>query len=151
VVASIKRASLPTVDAEMAFAVAGMFFGIGQVHGRDPDAFRWLFSSVGAGGKQVPNALAVGCAGRYWSSLRCAWIMRFRASVRNRTLDGISILRAIAAEQQQSCRCAPVRSAIMPNENVRRGHDVVIKYPDVVNLYGCTIGEGAPKRKYDWP
>jgi UDP-2-acetamido-3-amino-2,3-dideoxy-glucuronate N-acetyltransferase len=30
----------------------------------------------------------------------------------------------------------------MPIDNVRRGDDVVINYPDLVNLYGCTIGEG---------
>jgi UDP-2-acetamido-3-amino-2,3-dideoxy-glucuronate N-acetyltransferase len=30
----------------------------------------------------------------------------------------------------------------MPIDNVRRGDDVVIKYPDLVNLYGCTIGQG---------
>jgi UDP-2-acetamido-3-amino-2,3-dideoxy-glucuronate N-acetyltransferase len=30
----------------------------------------------------------------------------------------------------------------MPINNVRRGDDVVIKYPDLVNLYGCTIGQG---------
>lgn len=30
----------------------------------------------------------------------------------------------------------------MPIDDVRRGDDVVIRYPDLVNLYGCTIGQG---------
>jgi UDP-2-acetamido-3-amino-2,3-dideoxy-glucuronate N-acetyltransferase len=30
----------------------------------------------------------------------------------------------------------------MPIDNVRRGDDVVMKYPDLVNLYGCMIGQG---------
>ncbi len=30
----------------------------------------------------------------------------------------------------------------MPITNVQRGDDVVITFPDLVNLYGCTIGRG---------
>lgn len=30
----------------------------------------------------------------------------------------------------------------MPIDNVERGDGVVITYPDLVNLYGCTIGQG---------
>jgi UDP-2-acetamido-3-amino-2,3-dideoxy-glucuronate N-acetyltransferase len=30
----------------------------------------------------------------------------------------------------------------MPIANVRRGDDVVIAFPDLVNLYGCTLGQG---------
>lgn len=31
----------------------------------------------------------------------------------------------------------------MPITNVERGEDVVITHPDLVNLYGCTIGSGS--------
>jgi hypothetical protein len=66
VVASRKerRASLFAVGAEMAFPVAGLFFGIGQRHRRDPDALRLLFSNLGAAGSK-PGILAVRCDRRW--------------------------------------------------------------------------------------
>jgi hypothetical protein len=40
-----RRAFLLAVLTEMAFAETGLFFGIGQGHGRNPVTLRWLLSN----------------------------------------------------------------------------------------------------------
>jgi hypothetical protein len=64
------------VLAEMAFAVAGLLFGIGQGHGRDPDVLLWLFSNLGAGRE------ARGCA-----ALATGEIAHANAGVRSAAAD----------------------------------------------------------------
>jgi hypothetical protein len=47
----------------MAFAVAGLLFGIGQAMDVDPVALRWLLSNHGVGCVQARNGLPQGVRG----------------------------------------------------------------------------------------